>query len=408
MLSNSTLFKENLVYKPFAHAWAVETTVEHEKLHWVEAEVPLGDDVSQWKGGKIAPGEKDFITQILKMFTAQDVLVGGFYYDLLIPVFKNNEVRNMLGSFAVREGTHQRAYALLNDTLGLPESDYAAFLQYTEMKAKAEFATDASTDTLDDLAVTLARGVINEGLSLFASFVMLLNFQRFGKMMGLSKIVEWSIKDETKHVEGVTRLFRTLCAEHPEIITDALKKRIYDDFREAVRLEDAFIDLSYGSHTIEGLTAAEVKAYIRYIADRRLVGLGMKENWGIASNPLPWLDWVISAADHTNFFEAKVAEYEAGGLTGEWGYEDDAPIRQFLIYTRDGCGYCTKAKELLKERAHTCHEIDLSDFDERQIWYDALKFNGADRSLPKIWEVYGMDVPTTYVGGYTELVKYLK
>lgn len=402
-LSNSSLFKQSLVYKPFHFPWAVEANVEHEKLHWVESEVPLGDDVSQWKGGKITAGEKEFITQILKMFTTQDVAVGSFYYDLLVPVIRNNEVRNLLGSFAVREGTHQRAYALLNDTLGLPESAYASFLDYVELKEKADFATDARTDTLENLALALSRGVINEGLSLFASFVMLLNFQRFGKMMGMCKIVEWSIKDETKHVEGVTKLFRSLCAEHPHIVTDDLKKRIYDDFREAVRLEDAFIDLSYGQHEIEGLKAEDVKAYIRYIADRRLVGLGMKENWGVASNPLPWLDWIISAADHTNFFEAKVAEYEAGGLSGDWGYSTDR--RSFIVYTKDGCPWCVRAKELLASFGHEVETIDLSDDDARREFYLDHCFEGTSgpdgATMPKIWETTsGFD---EYVGGYTEL-----
>jgi ribonucleoside-diphosphate reductase beta chain len=318
-------------------------------------------------------------------------------------VIRNNEVRNLLGSFAVREGTHQRAYALLNDTLGLPESAYASFLNYTELKEKADFATDARTDTLENLALALSRGVINEGLSLFASFVMLLNFQRFGKMMGLCKIVEWSIKDETKHVEGVTKLFRTLCAEHPHIVTDALKKRIYDDFREAVRLEDAFIDLSYGQHEIEGLKAEDVKTYIRYIADRRLVGLGMKENWGIAANPLPWLDWIISAADHTNFFEAKVAEYEAGGLTGGWGYSTDQ--RSFTVYTKDGCPWCVRAKELLAGLGHEVQIVDLSDDDARQEFYRVHGFTGAagaqGATMPKIWET--TSGWAEYVGGFTEL-----
>jgi ribonucleoside-diphosphate reductase beta chain len=402
-LSDSNLFKQSLVYKPFNYSWAVDLTVEHERMHWIESEVPLGDDVSQWKGGKITAGEKEFITQILKMFTTQDVAVGSFYFDLLVPVIRNNEVRNLLGSFAVREGTHQRAYALLNDTLGLPESAYASFLDYVELKEKADFATDARTDTLENTALALSRGVINEGLSLFASFVMLLNFQRFGKMMGMCKIVEWSIKDETKHVEGVTKLFRTLCAEHPHIVTDDLKKRIYDDFREAVRLEDAFIDLSYGQHEIEGLKAEDVKAYIRYIADRRLVGLGMKENWGIAANPLPWLDWIISAADHTNFFEAKVAEYEAGGLTGGWGYSTDQ--RSFTVYTKDGCPWCVRAKELLAGLGHEVQIVDLSADDARQEFYRVHGFTGAagvqGATMPKIWETTsGWE---EYVGGFTEL-----
>jgi glutaredoxin 3 len=405
--SKSKLFQSSAVYKPFAYPWAVDVTVEHEKMHWIESEIPLGDDLTDWKMGKLSATEKDFVTQILRMFTQSDVNVGGFYYDNLIPVLQNNEVRNMLGSFAVREGTHQRAYALLNDTLGLAEGDYAAFLDYAEMREKHEYMLEADPSTLEGLALALAKGVFNEGVSLFASFVMLLNFQRpegGGRMKGMCKIVEWSIKDETKHVEGVARLFRGLCNEHPEIVTDGFKRAIYDMAREVVRLEDAFVDLAYRAvgGAMPGLTAAEVQQYVRYVADRRLVQLGLKPNFMIAANPLPWLDWVISAADHTNFFEQKVAEYEVGGLHGEWGY-DDAPA-YFVVYGRDNCPYCVEAKQLLESRGLDYAYHDLTDDQLRQDFYDAAGFVGDERRVPKIW----CDTGTPrLIGGFTELKAYL-
>ena len=114
----------------------------------------------------------------------------------------------MLGSFAAREGIHQRAYALLNETLGLPDSEYHAFLEYSEMADKIEYMRKADTNTLRGLGLSLAKSVFNEGVALFASFVMLLNFQRFGKMKGMGKVVEWSIRDESIHVEGNSKLFK--------------------------------------------------------------------------------------------------------------------------------------------------------------------------------------------------------
>ena len=88
--------------------------------------------------------------------------------------------------------------------------------------------------------------------------------------------------------------------------------------RQAVKLEDKFVDLAYSMGEIEGLDAAEVKQYIRYITDRRLLQLGMKPNFKVKDNPLPWLEWVLNGADHTNFFENRVTEYEVAGLTGKW------------------------------------------------------------------------------------------
>ena len=305
-------------YKPFYYSWAVDLTVRHEKAHWIEDEIDLGEDVGDWKTGKVTDVEKDYITNILRLFTQSDVAVGQNYYDQFIPKFKNNEIRNMLGSFANREGVHQRAYALLNDTLGLPDSEYHAFLEYKEMTDKIEFMQKADTTTQRGLALALAKSVFNEGVALFASFVMLLNFQRVGKMKGMGKVVEWSIRDESMHVEGNSRLFKAFVAEHPKLVDNEFKKEIYVMAKNVVKLEDKFIQLAYAMGEIEGLTMEEVKTYIRYITDRRLLQLGLKTNFKVKNNPLPWLEWILNGADHTNFFENRVTEYEVAGLTGSW------------------------------------------------------------------------------------------
>lgn len=315
----SNLTRSSKTYRPFHAPWAFELARRHENAHWVEDEADLGDDVTQWKDGTISDIEKSHITHILRLFTQSDVAVGANYYELFIPKFKNNEVRNMLGSFAAREAIHQRAYALLNDTLGLPEEEYHAFLDYKEMADKIDFMTQADVSTHKGIALALAKSVFNEGLSLFASFVMLLNYQRFGKMRGMCKITEWSLADESMHVEGNARLFKEYCAEHPRIVTDDFKKSIYEMVREGVKLEDRFITLAYELGPVHGLDQAEVKQYIRYIADRRLIQLGLRGNWKVKENPLPWLEW-LTGDRQTNFFEGRVTDYDVAGLKGEWKY----------------------------------------------------------------------------------------
>ena len=313
----ATLTEFNKTYKPFLHDWAVDITKKHEEIHWTEDEADLSEDVSDWKL-KLDEGEKEFITNILRLFTQGDVQVGQNYYDFLIPRFKNNEVRVMLGSFASREGTHQRAYALLNDTLGLPDEEYHKFLDYKEMSEKIDFMQNNDTTTQTGVALALAKGVMNEGVALFASFVMLLNFQRFGKMKGMGTVVEWSIRDETVHVEGGARLFREFCNEHPRIVNDELKSKIYTIAERMVELEDKFIDLAFGINEMEGLTSEEVKKYIRYIADRRLISLGLKGIFKVKRNPLPWVEEMINAPTHTNFFENRATDYAKGATKGDW------------------------------------------------------------------------------------------
>ena len=193
------------------------------------------------------------------------------------------------------------------------------------MADKIEFMQDNNTSTHTGLALALAQSVFNEGMSLFASFVMLLNFQRFGKMKGMGTIVEWSIRDESIHVQGNAKVFRTFCDEHPRIVTDELKSKIYQMSKDAVALEDKFIKLAFKGNVIQGITEKEVKQYIRHIADRRLLQLGMKPKFNVKDNPIPWLDWVLNGASHDNFFEKRVTEYSSNGMEGDWGnYEKSA------------------------------------------------------------------------------------
>jgi len=315
-----SLLEFSKTYKPFKYPWAVELTKKHEEIHWVEDEAELSEDVMDWKT-KLNDSEKDFITQVLRLFTQSDVQVGENYHELLIPKFRNNEARNMLSSFANREGVHQRAYALLNDTLGLPDEDFHKFLEYTEMSDKIDFMKQGDINSHTGLALSLAQSVFNEGLSVFASFVMLLNFQRYGKMKGMGTIVEWSIRDETLHVQGNAKLFREFCQEHPRIVNDELKSKIYQMAKDVVKLEDRFIKLAFNGLEMEGLTETDVKQYIRHIADRRLLQLGMKPNFKVKDNPLPWLDWVLNGASHDNFFEKRVTEYSVNGMEGDWGWD---------------------------------------------------------------------------------------
>ena len=256
----------------------------------------------------------------------------------MIPKFKNNEIRNMLSSFATREGVHQRAYALLNDTLGLPDDEFHAFLEYSEMADKLDFMAEGNINTHTGLALVLAQSVFNEGMSLFASFVMLLNFQRFGKMKGMGTIVEWSIRDETMHVQGNAKLFREFCEEHPRIVNDELKSKIYEMATNSVKLEDKFIRLAYkNAGVIEGLSEEEVKKYIRHIADRRLLQLGMKPKFKVKENPLPWLDWVLNGASHDNFFEKRVTEYSVNGMEGDWGWDENTSEGEVCGLDGQGC-----------------------------------------------------------------------
>jgi len=312
-----SLFKERNYYKPFDYDWAFESYGTMQKMHWLPSEVPLHEDIRDWNE-RLTKEEKNLINQILKFFTQGDVDIAKAYLDKYIPKFKPPEVRMMLSSFATSEANHAHAYSLLNDTLGEPSLlDFKAFQEYKEMADKHTYLFKDKGKGVEgflrDIACFSAFG---EGLQLFASFVMLLNFQRYGRMKGMCQIVTWSIRDETHHVESMIKLFKTLIKENPKVWTDKFKKTIYQTARDMVELEDKFIDLAFEMGGIRGLTSDEVKKYIRYIADRRLLQLSLKPNYGVKDNPLGWLDWVLNGVEHANFFENRATEYNKGATTG--------------------------------------------------------------------------------------------
>ena len=321
----SRLLTENHVYKPFNYPWAYEAWLTQQRIHWLPEEVPLAEDVRDWKQ-KLTPAEKNLLTQIFRFFTQADVEVNNCYMKHYSRVFKPTEVQMMLAAFSNMETIHIAAYSHLLDTIGMPETEYSAFMKYKEMKDKYDYMQGFNMDSKRDIALTMAVfGAFTEGLQLFASFAMLMNFTRFNKMKGMGQIVTWSVRDETLHTLSIIKLFRTFIDENPELWTADLQRDITAACKTIVEHEDAFIDLAFGIGGIEGLTAQDVKDYIRYIGDRRLTQVGLQPIFGASKNPLPWMDAILNGAEHTNFFENRSTEYSKASTQGSWeeAFESD-------------------------------------------------------------------------------------
>ncbi len=306
------------VYKPFQYPWAYEAWMTQQRLHWLPEEVPLADDVKDWQK-KLTPGEKNLLTQIFRFFTQADVEVNNCYMKNYSRVFKPTEVQMMLSAFSNIETVHIAAYSHLLDTIGMPEEEYSAFLRYKEMKDKYDYMQQFGVDTKADIAKTLAVfGAFTEGLQLFASFAILMNFPRWNKMKGMGQIVSWSVRDETLHTNSIIKLFHTFLEENPEVWTDEFQRDLYVACSTIVDHEDAFIDLAFEIDGVQGLTAQEVKDYIRWTADRRLMQLKLQPMYRIEKNPLPWLDAILNGVEHTNFFENRATEYSKASTQGSW------------------------------------------------------------------------------------------
>jgi len=305
-------------YKPFKYPWAYEYFKTQKKLEWHPEEVPLADDIKDYNQ-KLLEQERRLITQIFRFFTQSDVNVAGGYSQYYLPTFKSPEGRMMMGAFVSMEATHIDAYSLLIVTLGLADEEYRMFNNEKAMREKHEYLEQFNMDTPENIAKSLAvYSGFTEGVQLFSSFAILLNFPRHNLMKNMGQIVSWSVRDENLHVEGMTRLFRTYIEENPSLWTDELKSELYAIAEKMVQLEDAFIDTCFEGNELRGLAPEEVKQYIRFIAGRRLHQLGLKNIFEVKENPLPWVDAMINGVEHTNFFENRPTEYSKAATIGNW------------------------------------------------------------------------------------------
>lgn len=320
-----SLLEARAIYKPFHYPWAFSAFETQNKIIWLPEEVPMGDDVADWKN-KLTDAERHLLTQVFRFFTQSDVGVNECYLTNYMQVFKPTEVRMMLSAFANMEAIHVHAYAFLIDTLGMPETEFSAFLDYKEMRDKWEYMQGFIVSSPTEIARTLAAfGAGIEGLALFASFAILLSFPRRNLMKGMGQIITWSMRDETLHCMSMIRLFHTFLKEHPDVWTDQFQSNIARTIREITDHECAYIRLAYGQGKVEGVQERDVVNYIHYLAVRRLKQLGVGDDYIHHfflhlhdKNPLPWLDDMMNAIEHANFFEARSTEYTKASTQGSW------------------------------------------------------------------------------------------
>ncbi len=323
------LLTSNGTYDVTRYPWAYECWKRQQQTHWMGEEVPLGADIKDWQSGHLSDAEKSLLTQIFRFFTQSDVEVGDNYLKRYIPIFQPLEVQMMMAAFTNMETVHIDAYALLLKTLGMPQSEFEAFREYDAMRTKADYMHTFGVRTVNDVARTLAMfGAFTEGMALFASFAMLLNFPRHNKMNGMGQIISWSVRDESLHCEGVTKLYHAW-NEETGAVTKAVRDDIMDVAKTMVGLEERFIDLAFSLGDVQGMTPADIKSYVRYIADWRLTQLRLTPAFGnfdeaesgyrqIKPHPLLWLVEILNGVEHANFFEQRATEYSKGASRGSW------------------------------------------------------------------------------------------
>lgn len=326
-----SVFKTSEAYRPFLYSWAVEAAKKHSiDMHWHENQIELQDDLRQYnsKDGLKTKNvshevHKNIVDKVICLFTEMDKTVGEGYTKVL-PYVRNNEIRNMMMTFASREVIHQRSYALLAETFGFSDSDWIAFADYAEMREKLDTMVDSyCTDDMRDemkFSVGLAQLLLGEGIGLFAAFTVLLNFKRQGLFVGFNDVNSWSLKDEQEHVINNIRTLKEAMKDLTEVERILLLDIIDGLIIRYVDAEHKFLDLVYEMGDQEDLTKEDAKDYISYLGELRRFQIGMISANEVRQNPLPWMEWMLTGASHSNFFEKRVTDYSHSGLIGEINY----------------------------------------------------------------------------------------
>jgi len=311
-----TLLTPRVTYAPFEYQQAYKYWELQQQSHWLHTEVSMASDINDWKM-TLSDGEKHAVGHILKGFTQSEVFIQEYWSQMVGKWFKKPEIQMMAATFASFESIHAVSYAYLNQSLGL--EDFGAFLHEPTAKAKIDRLISTKGKSKEEIAKSLAIfSAFNEGVNLFSSFAILLNFSRFNKMKGLGQIIAFSIKDESLHSDAGCWLFRTLVSEYPGILTDELKEEIYEAAKVTVELEDDFIEKAFEETQLEGLDVKDMKNFIRFRTNTKLNDLGLAKRWKNldkeALERMAWFDVMSAGVAHTDFFAQRTTDYAKGSM----------------------------------------------------------------------------------------------
>lgn len=324
------IYQDRLYYKPFDFPWAFLAYRESEESHWTATETRLDRDVVDYKT-VMTESQRAVIMRLMLVFTQLDVDVGGFYLTFAAKRFKAPELRQMISSFAAREGVHQDAYAHFADTLGLGDIAFKDWKNYPALVKKHSIFDEAVKD-INKLAISseakdflkiVVYSTFGEGVGLFTSFAILLSFNMPSVKLvpGLGSIVNYSIRDERLHYEAMTYLAKEHIFSN---LSDSEQKEcigfIERHANKVLNVEDAFLEFIFEGVELHHLTISDCKDYLRTIVHRRLEDLGLK---GILDDKLSLevistkLDDFINDQNGSqleNFFEIKATQYSRSAM----------------------------------------------------------------------------------------------
>lgn len=312
---------------PFKYEWAWKKYLAGCANHWMPNEINMAPDIALWKSTDgLTEDERTIIKRNLGFFSTADSLVAN---NLVLAVYRhitNPECRQYLLRQAFEEALHTHAYQYVIESLGMDEAE--VFNMYREVPSVARKAAWALpfTQSLGDpnfhtgtpeadrrlLRDLIAFYVVFEGIFFYVGFTQILSMGRRNKMVGTSEQFQYILRDESMHMNFGIDVINQIKIENPGLWTADFQQQIIDMIKEGVALEYQYA-IDTMPHGILGLNAGMFEEYLHYIANRRLVQIGLAEQYPGASNPFPWMSEMMDLKKEKNFFETRVIEYQAGG-----------------------------------------------------------------------------------------------
>ena len=315
---------------PMKHTWAWTAYNVGNSNHWLPTEITMQNDIEQWKSKHIlTDDERKSLKTVLGFFTTADSIAANNIVMAMYRHVTSPECRMYLLRQAYEEAIHTHSYQYIVESLGLDEGEI--FNMYREVEAiynkdafilsfnEGIFNPNFKTGTLEAdqkfLENIVVFSIIMEGIFFYSSFAVMFGFQRQSKMVGSAEQIQYIMRDESQHLNFGINMVNAIKEEQPEVWTSDFQEHLIKLIREGTTLEYTFAQEVFPKG-IFGMNAENFKQYIEYIADRRLVRIGLPAQYH-STNPFPWMSEAIDLSKEKNFFETRVTEYSVGG-TLEW------------------------------------------------------------------------------------------
>ena len=312
---------------PFKYDWAWQKYLDGCANHWMPQEVNMNADIALWKDPNGLTGDERLIVKRnLGFFSTADSLVANNLVLAIYRLVTNPECRQYILRQAFEEAIHTHAYQYCIESLAMDEGEIfnmyheipsvakkAAWgLKYTRSISDPNFKTGTTETDQELLRNLIAFYCCLEGIFFYCGFTQILSMGRRNKMTGTSEQFQYILRDESMHLNFGIDMINQIKLENPELWTDEMKEQATQMILQATQLE-----IEYARDTMPrgvlGMNAAMMEEYLEFIANRRLVQIGLPEQFDGVSNPFPWMSEIMDLRKEKNFFETRVIEYQTGG-----------------------------------------------------------------------------------------------